>query len=179
MKTEVVHLSQIQVNAANPRTITDSKFEKLINSILVLPKMLELRPIVVDNTFVALGGNMRFRALSSIADMDVEEIKSRLADVRDFQKKTTAEQNNLVEYWERWKDKPTAYIIRATELSEEEKREFIIKDNVGFGDWDWTLWQTSGTRTILWIGVSMYGKTRNGKTGMKAGVPTVLRQTLH
>lgn len=136
MKTEVVHLSQIQVNAANPRTITDSKFEKLINSILVLPKMLELRPIVVDNTFVALGGNMRFRALSSIADMDVEEIKSRLADVRDFQKKTTAEQNNLVEYWERWKDKPTAYIIRATELSEEEKREFIIKDNVGFGDWD-------------------------------------------
>lgn len=50
MKTETVHLSQIQVNGANPRIIKDDKFAKLINSILALPKMLELRPIVVDNT---------------------------------------------------------------------------------------------------------------------------------
>ena len=93
MKTEIVHLSQIQVNGANPRKISDTKFDKLVNSILVLPKMLELRPIVVDNTFVALGGNMRYRALTAIADMDENEIKSRLADIRDFQKKTTAEQD--------------------------------------------------------------------------------------
>ena len=136
MKTETVHLSQIQVNGANPRKITDAKFDKLVNSILVLPKMLELRPIVVDNTFVALGGNMRYRALTAISDMDENEIKSRLADIRDFQKKTAAEQDYLVEYWLRWKDKPTAQIIKATELSEAEQREFIIKDNVGFGDWD-------------------------------------------
>ena len=50
MKTEIVNLSQIQVNGANPRTIEDDKFGKLVTSILVLPKMLELRPIVVDNT---------------------------------------------------------------------------------------------------------------------------------
>jgi DNA modification methylase len=136
MKTEIVHLSQIQVNGANPRKISDTKFDKLVNSILVLPKMLELRPIVVDNTFVALGGNMRYRALTAIADMDENEIKSRLADIRDFQKKTTAEQDYLVEYWLRWKDKPTSQIIKATELSEDEQREFIIKDNVGFGEWD-------------------------------------------
>lgn len=136
MKTETVHLSQIQVNGANPRKITDAKFDKLVTSILVLPKMLELRPIVVDNTFVALGGNMRYRALTAISDMDENEIKSRLADIRDFQKKTAAEHDYLVEYWLRWKDKPTAQIIKATELSEAEQREFIIKDNVGFGDWD-------------------------------------------
>lgn len=136
MKTEIVNLSQIQVNGANPRTITDTKFEKLIGSILVLPKMLELRPIVVDNTFVALGGNMRYRALTAISDMDEAELKSRLSEARDFQKKTAAEQDNLVEYWLRWKDKPTAHIIKATSLSEAEQREFIIKDNVGFGDWD-------------------------------------------
>lgn len=136
MKTEIVHLSQIQVNGANPRKISDTKFDKLVNSILVLPKMLELRPIVVDNTFVALGGNMRYRALTAITDMDESEIKSRLADIRDFQKKTTAEQDYLVEYWLRWKDKPTAQIIKANELSEDEQREFIIKDNVGFGEWD-------------------------------------------
>lgn len=136
MNTEIVNLSQIQVNGANPRIIKDDKFEKLIGSILVLPKMLELRPIVVDNTFVALGGNMRYRALTAIADMDEAELKSRLSDARDFQKKTAAEQDNLIEYWLRWKDKPTAHIIKATELSEEEQREFIIKDNVGYGEWD-------------------------------------------
>lgn len=136
MKTEIVNLSQIQVNGANPRIIKDDKFEKLICSILVLPKMLELRPIVVDNTFVALGGNMRYRALTAISDMDEEELKSRLSEARDFQKKTAAEQDNLIEYWLRWKDKPTAHIIKATELSEEEQREFIIKDNVGYGEWD-------------------------------------------
>lgn len=136
MKTELVNLSQIQVNGANPRIIKDDKFEKLICSILVLPKMLELRPIVVDNTFVALGGNMRYRALTAISDMDEAELKSRLSEARDFQKKTAAEQDNLIEYWLRWKDKPTAHIIKATDLSEEEQREFIIKDNVGYGEWD-------------------------------------------
>lgn len=28
-------------------------------------------------------------------------------------------------------------IIRAIELTEDQQREFIIKDNVGFGEWDW------------------------------------------
>ena len=29
------------------------------------------------------------------------------------------------------------YIIKADELTEAQKREFIVKDNVGFGEWDW------------------------------------------
>lgn len=136
MKTETANLSQIQVNTANPRTISNEKFEKLINSILVFPKMLDIRPIVVDDTFVALGGNMRYRALAAISDMDEAEIQEQLGGIRDFQKKTQAEQNNLIEHWLQWKDKPTAPVIKASELTDEEKREFIIKDNVGFGEWD-------------------------------------------
>lgn len=136
MKTETVKLSQIALNSANPRTINKDKFEKLVNSILALPKMLDLRPIVVDNTMVALGGNMRYRALSAIAEMSDEELKERLSGIRDFQKKTQAEQDNLVEYWLRWKDKPTVPVIKASELTDAEQREFIIKDNVGFGEWD-------------------------------------------
>ena len=31
------------------------------------------------------------------------------------------------------------YIIKADNLTPEQQREFIIKDNVGFGDWDWDL----------------------------------------
>lgn len=136
MNTEIVNLSQIQVNGANPRIIKDEKFAKLINSILALPKMLSLRPIVVDDTFVALGGNMRYRALTAIADLDDNELSERLFAIRDVQKKTQAEQDALLNYWLKWKDKPTAPIIRASELTDEEQREFIIKDNVGFGEWD-------------------------------------------
>ena len=34
-----------------------------------------------------------------------------------------------------WKDVP----IEVVDWSEEKQREFIIKDNVGFGEWDWSL----------------------------------------
>nr|DAP49956.1 MAG TPA: ParB protein [Caudoviricetes sp.]DAV15678.1 MAG TPA: ParB protein [Caudoviricetes sp.] len=136
MNIEHVKLSQIHINANNPRTITDRKFNKLIDSILVLPKMLELRPIVVNETYTALGGNMRFRALTAIEEMSVEEWKKRLLKTRSYTKKTQGEQDNLISYWEAWKDNPTAPIVNASELSEDERREFIAKDNVGFGDWD-------------------------------------------
>lgn len=136
MKTETVKLSQIQVNEANPRTISKEKFSKLINSILVLPKMLEIRPIVVDNTMTALGGNMRLRALTAIQDMNENEIADSLNSCRDFQKKTEAEREALINHWNVWKDSPTAPVIKASDLTDEEQREFIIKDNVGYGEWD-------------------------------------------
>lgn len=118
MKTEIVKLSQIQTNSANPRHIKDNKFTKLVNSILVFPKMLELRPIVVDDTLVSLGGNMRYRGLTFIAEMPIEDLKARLCDIRDFQKKTEAEKDALVAYWESWQDNPTAPIIKASDLSD-------------------------------------------------------------
>lgn len=136
MKAEKVRLSQIAVNSDNPRTISEEKYGKLINSILTLPKMLEIRPIVVDDKMVALGGNMRYRALSAIADMSVEAMTERLSALNDFQKKTQAEQEALVAYWQGWMEQPTATVIKASDLSEAEQREFVIKDNVGFGDWD-------------------------------------------
>lgn len=136
MKTELVHLSQIQVNGANPRTIKNEKFEKLIRSILILPKMLELRPIVVDNTFTELGGNMRLRALTAISEMSPAEINILLGKCSGYAQKTEAERELLRSYWEKWLDKPTAFIIKASELTDEEQREFIIKDNVGYGEWD-------------------------------------------
>lgn len=43
MNTVIVKLSQVKVNGDNPRTITNDKLNKLINSILVFPKMLGIR----------------------------------------------------------------------------------------------------------------------------------------
>ena len=57
MKTETIDLFKLEENAENPRKITDSKADKLIDSILIFPRMLEIRPIVIDDTFKILGGN--------------------------------------------------------------------------------------------------------------------------
>lgn len=133
MKTEEIALSRVSENEANPRTITEANFQKLVKSILVFPKMLQLRPIVVDETYKALGGNMRTRALCHIVSMTPEAIM----DVLDTdQRLTDAEKLAIANYWSQWKEQPTATIVKALDLTEGQKKEFIIKDNAGFGDWD-------------------------------------------
>ena len=136
VKIETVHLSQLKVNEANPRTISKEKFDKLVGSILVLPKMLNLRPIVIDDLYTILGGNMRYRALVAIENMKNAELVLLLSKQRDYKRKTDAERIALVNFWGEWRENPTAQIIRASELSEQECKEFIIKDNVGYGAWD-------------------------------------------
>lgn len=136
-KIRKVKLSQIKVNRQNPRTITKDKFQRLVTSILVFPKMLTLRPIVVDDVMQALGGNMRNNALNAIAKMTPEEIAERLHGSADYKRKTEGEREALLQWWGEWLEKPTAYIIDASELSEDERRQFIIKDNTSFGQWDY------------------------------------------
>lgn len=133
MKTEEIALSRITENEENPRTITTEKFQKLVKSILVFPRMLTLRPIVVDETFKVLGGNMRLKALRHITTMQDDGILAKLEEDTHL---TEAERNLAIVYWRLWQEKPTATIVKADDLTEAQKREFIIKDNVGFGDWD-------------------------------------------
>lgn len=102
MNTIKVKLSQIKNNPNNPRIIKDDKFQKLVRSIQEFPQMLELRPIVVNDDMIVLGGNMRLRACKEAGLKEVP-------------------------------------IIKASQLTEEEQRAFIIKDNVGYGEWDWEM----------------------------------------
>jgi DNA modification methylase len=95
-------ISDIKANPNNPRLIKDDKFAKLVKSIKEFPEMLNLRPIVVNDDMIVLGGNQRLRACKE-AGLKVVPV------------------------------------IKASELSEEQQREFIIKDNVGFGEWDWEM----------------------------------------
>jgi len=96
-------LSEIKLNPKNPRFIKDANFKKLCDSIRDFPKMMELRPIVVDADGMILGGNMRFRALKELG----------------------------------FKDIPDEWVKSAADLTEEEKKRFIIEDNVAFGEWDY------------------------------------------
>jgi hypothetical protein len=96
-------LKDIKPNPNNPRVLRDDKFQKLKQSITEFPKMLSLRPMVIDENNVVLGGNMRLRALQELGFTDVED----------------------------------AWVKRSSDLTEDEKKRFIIADNVAFGEWDW------------------------------------------
>jgi hypothetical protein len=137
METEKVKLTQLRCNADNPRRIEKAKFECLVDSILVLPKMLELRPVVVDKRMVAYGGNMRTKALQTIARMSPEGLAERLSTLSDFMYMTKGERDVLLEWWGTWLEAPFAFIVRATDLTPDELRQFMIKDNASFGSWDW------------------------------------------
>lgn len=139
MNTITAKLTQIKVNGENPRTITSDKLSKLINSLLVFPKMLSIRPIVVDDKMVALGGNMRLQALKTIAKMTPEELGERLATIADYLKKPMGEKENIARHWEAWLHAPVVEIIKASELTEDERKQFVIKDNVAFGTWDYDM----------------------------------------
>ena len=102
MKTETIKISEVKSNPNNPRVIKDDNFRKLVNSIKEFPKMLKIRPIVVNDDMIVLGGNMRLKACKEAGLKEVP-------------------------------------IIRAGELTEDEQRQFIIKDNVSGGEWDWDM----------------------------------------
>lgn len=137
MNTTSLKLSQVKINKANPRTISKDKFQKLINSLLVFPEMLAIRPVVVDGQLTALGGNMRLNALQAIAKMSPDEVAQRLSSTPEYAASAHDEKQRLVEYWGNWLQSPTVAVIDGSTLTESERRQFIIKDNVSFGQWDY------------------------------------------
>jgi hypothetical protein len=96
---QVVKISEVKLNPNNPRLIKDDKFKKLVQSIKDFPEMLNIRPIVVNQDMIILGGNMRYKACKEAGLKEIPIIK--------------------------------------TDLTEEQQREFLIKDNTSGGEWDW------------------------------------------
>lgn len=139
MATENVKISQLVENKDNPRYITKPAFEKLVKSILIFPRMLEIRPVVVDGNYKVLGGNMRLKALERIEEMQEEEIRTSLESLETYKRKTELERANLLQYWKEWQTNPVVSVICLEQMTEEEQREFVIKDNVGFGEWNFDI----------------------------------------
>lgn len=137
METRKTKLSAVKLNKANPRNITADKINKLVNSILVFPKMLFIRPVVVDGKGEVLGGNMRIKALQKIKSMKIGGIVEQLATQHDYVSMTEEERSEIIAYWTDWLQAPCVDIVDASTLTEQEKKQFIIKDNVSFGAWDY------------------------------------------
>ena len=66
-------LKDIKPNPHNPRVLRDDKFAKLKQSISEFPKMLSLRPMVIDENNMILGGNMRLRALQDLGYTEIDD----------------------------------------------------------------------------------------------------------
>lgn len=59
-------LKDLKLNEGNPRRTNVAKFDKLVQSISEFPKMMKLRPIIIDENNVVIGGNMRVMALQKM-----------------------------------------------------------------------------------------------------------------
>lgn len=104
-----MELSNIKVNPNNPRAIKDGKFNKLLESLREFPEMMKERPMVL------------------VTDTDGKLMplggNMRLRALKEL--KYTEISDDWVSIVDNWTD--------------EQKRQFIVKDNLSYGEWDWDL----------------------------------------
>lgn len=131
-----VNIQQLIPNPANPRVIKDSQFKSLVTSLLVFPEMLSFRPLVVNKKSEVLGGNQRLRALLAISQMEESEIRSRIENSSDGKKMGKKKINECVSFWVSFVDSPSVE-VNVVDWNDHQQRQFIIKDNATFGEWDW------------------------------------------
>lgn len=112
-------LSKLKLNPTNPRIIKDDKFKKLVQSLKDFPEMMEKRPMVC------------------VTDVDGKMFpiggNMRLKALRELG----------------MKEIPDSWVVLADDWTEEQRKEFTIKDNVGFGEWNFKDLQDG------WEGVSI------------------------
>lgn len=125
-------ISQIIPNKDNPRLIKDSKFEKLVNSIVEFPQMMQIRPIVIDENFIDLAGNMRLKAIQEIKKRGKDAILKYLTPIGK-----ESNINILNQIFDG--NMPDGWVRQESELTEEQKQEFILKDNVSYGSFDFDI----------------------------------------
>jgi hypothetical protein len=102
-------LQDLKQNPSNPRSVTEDDFSKLKDSLKTFTKMLEIRPIAYDENNIIWGGNMRFEALKQLHS------EGLIKEVKD------------------------SWFKKLEDYTEEEKKEFAIRDNKEFGQWDWDI----------------------------------------
>lgn len=105
---DYIELSQIKLNPKNPRIIKDDKFNKLVNSISSFPEMLVKRPLV---------------CITDKVDGKIYPLggNMRLKVLQHLG----------------YKEIPSNWVQMADDWTIEQQNEFVIKDNVSFGEWDW------------------------------------------
>ena len=100
-------VSTLKLNPKNPRVIKDEKFKQLVKSIKEFPEMMAKRPMVC-----------------------VTDVDGRLFPLGGNMRLKAIQHIGFT-------DIPDTWVMLADDWTEEQRNEFIIKDNVSFGEWDW------------------------------------------
>lgn len=128
---------ELKLNPDNPRTCSEFMEGKLIESLLVFPKMLELRPVLINKQGVLVGGNQRVTCLCKIQEMPVTDIEDYLFEQRKFRLMDEEKQQSLVQQWVDWQKKPLVQVRVLEDISEEEEKQLLVKDNMHYGEDDY------------------------------------------
>ena len=115
-----VKISKVKGNPKNPRIIKNDKFKTLKHSIKTLPNYMKLRPVIVDEDMMVLGGNMRLKASIDLGKKEIWTDMFTQADCDEMNEIAIEEK-------------------RETKTYLEYCDEIIIKDNVSSGDWEWDM----------------------------------------
>jgi hypothetical protein len=115
-----VKISKVKGNPSNPRIIKNDKFKTLKHSIRTMPGYMKLRPVIVDEDMMVLGGNMRLKASIDLGKKEIWTDMFTQADCDDMNKIAIEEE-------------------RETKTYLEYCDAIIIKDNVSSGEWEWDI----------------------------------------
>ena len=99
METIKIQIGKLKNTDYNPRVIDTFKYESLKKSLTDLPDMLKVRPLIIDEDFNIIAGNMRYRACLELGYTEV-------------------------------------YVKQISDLTIDEKKELMVKDNISYGEWD-------------------------------------------
>lgn len=100
-------LTSLKPNPQNPRIIKDDKFKKLVKSLEGFPEMMDKRPMVC-----------------------VTDIDGKLFPLGGNMRLRAIQELGM-------KEIPDTWVTLADYWTEEKRKEFTIKDNASFGEWDW------------------------------------------
>jgi hypothetical protein len=103
----MIKLSSLKANPSNPRIIKDDKFKKLVASLEQFPEMMEKRPMVC-----------------------VTDVDGKMYPLGGNMRLRAIQQLGM-------KEIPKSWVAMADDWTEEKRKEFTIKDNVGFGEFNW------------------------------------------
>lgn len=115
----MIPISKLKLNPTNPRIIKDDKFKKLVQSLKDFPEMMEKRPMVC-----------------------VTDVDGKLFPIGGNMRLKALRELGM-------KEIPDSWVVLADDWTEEQRKEFTIKDNVGFGEWNFKDLQDG------WEGVSI------------------------
>lgn len=130
-----IKIEELVINPINPRKIRIEQKRRLQQSIMLFPKMLGIRDIIVNKENVVLAGNQRTSVLKEIINTTPLDWMVVLQENEKWATMTEKERECVLDYWKKWTENPEVEVSVA-ELSAEEEKELIIKDNQEYGEFD-------------------------------------------